>query len=130
MGGTDGRTDERTNERTDIRITIYPRNFVCGGYKNLDYSSYSYFSCRRFENIRNAAGVNHSRCCAIAEILWSRSRLPEISKFYKSETATLSQLHFMHHMYQMYFYTTWRKSKAILNSMNTFNSILFNLSIF
>ena len=30
---------------------------------------------------------------------------------------------FMHHMYQRYFYTTWRKSKAILNSMNTFNSV-------
>ena len=29
-GGTDG----RTNERTDIRITIYPHNFVCGGYNN------------------------------------------------------------------------------------------------
>ena len=28
-------TDERTNERTDIRITIYPRNFVCGGYNNI-----------------------------------------------------------------------------------------------
>ena len=41
-------------------------------FKNLDYSSYSYFSCRRLGNIRNIAGVNHSRCCAIAEILWSR----------------------------------------------------------
>ena len=30
-----GRTDGRTNERTDIRITIYPREFVCGGYKNI-----------------------------------------------------------------------------------------------
>ena len=36
MGGTDGSTNERTNERTDIRITIYPRNFVCGGYKKSD----------------------------------------------------------------------------------------------
>ena len=37
--------------------------------------------------------VNHSRCCAIAMILWSRSRLPEISKLKKkSETVTLSQL--------------------------------------
>ena len=32
-GQTYGRTNEGTNERTDIRITIYPRNFVCGGYK-------------------------------------------------------------------------------------------------
>ena len=29
------------------------------------------------------AGVNHSGCCAIAEILWSHSRLPEMSKFLK-----------------------------------------------
>ena len=32
---------------------------------------------------QNTVRVNHSRCCAIAEILWSRSRLPEISKFLK-----------------------------------------------
>ena len=51
--------------------------------KNLDYSSYSYFSSTRLGNVRNTAGVNHSCCCAIAEILWSRSRLPEISKFLK-----------------------------------------------
>ena len=56
---------------------IAPNSF----FKNLDYSSYSYFSCRRLGNIRNIAGVNHSRCCAIAEILRTRSRLPEISKF-------------------------------------------------
>ena len=34
-GRTDGQTEERTNERTDIRITIYPRNFVCGGYNDM-----------------------------------------------------------------------------------------------
>ena len=46
----------------------------------------------RLRNVQNIAGVNHSCCCAIAEILWSRSRLLEISKFKKSETATLSEL--------------------------------------
>ena len=56
---------------------IAPNRF----FKNSDHSSYSYFSCTRLGNIRNIAGVNHSLCCAIAEILWSRSRLPEISKF-------------------------------------------------
>ena len=30
--GLESGTDGRTNERTDIRTTIYPRNFVCGGY--------------------------------------------------------------------------------------------------
>ena len=30
----DGRTGEQTKERTDIRITIYPSNFICGGYNN------------------------------------------------------------------------------------------------
>ena len=60
--------------------------------KILDYFSYSLFSCMRFGNVQNTVGVNHSRCCAIAEILWSCSRLPEISKFLKSEMATLSQL--------------------------------------
>ena len=29
------------NERTDIRITIYPRNFVCGGYNNGKLQVYS-----------------------------------------------------------------------------------------
>ena len=47
--GRDGRTDERTNERTkgrtDIRITIYPRNFVCGGYKKYPYHFWTRFSC-------------------------------------------------------------------------------------
>ena len=41
----DGRTNERTNQRTneptngrtDIRITIYPRNFVCGGYNKITF---------------------------------------------------------------------------------------------
>ena len=37
--------------------------------------------------------MNRPRCCAISEILWSHSRLPEISKFKKSEMATLSLLH-------------------------------------
>ena len=37
MGGTDGQTDERM----DIRITIYPRNFVCGGYnENMNYTEF------------------------------------------------------------------------------------------
>ena len=44
-------------------------------------------------NVQNTARVNQSRYCAIAEILWSRSSLPEISNLKKkSETATLSQL--------------------------------------
>ena len=34
------------------------------------------------DNVQNTAGVNHSRC-AIAEILWSRSRLAEILIFLK-----------------------------------------------
>ena len=51
--------------------------------KILDYFSYSLFSCMRFGNVQNTVGVNHSRCCAIAEMLWSCSRLPEISKFLK-----------------------------------------------
>ena len=61
---------------------IAPNSF----FKNLDYSSYSYFSCRRLgnvRNVRNTAGVNHSRCCAIAKIPWSLSRLPGISTFQK-----------------------------------------------
>ena len=32
---------------------------------------------------KNTAGVNHFRCSAIAEILWSRRRLQEISKIQK-----------------------------------------------
>ena len=32
---------------------------------------------------KNTAGVDHSCCCAIADILWSRNRLQEISKIYK-----------------------------------------------
>ena len=43
----EGRTDGRTNERTDIRITIYPRNFVCGGYNNDCY----YVPQTKFGNI-------------------------------------------------------------------------------
>ena len=38
-------------------------------------------------NVQNTAGVNYSRCCAIAEILWSRSHLPEINRrrlYYRS----------------------------------------------
>ena len=31
--------NERTDKRTDIRITIYPRNFVCGGYKKLSWDT-------------------------------------------------------------------------------------------
>ena len=45
--------------------------------------------------VQNITGVYHSRCCAIAEILWSRSRLPEVhvlKKIKNSVTATLSQL--------------------------------------
>ena len=34
-------------------------------------------------NVQNTAGVNHFRCSAIAEILWSRRRLQEISKIQK-----------------------------------------------
>ena len=30
--------------------------------------------------LQNSAGVNRHRCCAIREILWSRNRLPKISK--------------------------------------------------
>ena len=33
-------TNERTNERTDIRITIYPPNFVCGGYNKTELKVY------------------------------------------------------------------------------------------
>ena len=40
MGGTDG----RTNEQTDIRITIYPRKFVWGGYKNNGFNMFLYLS--------------------------------------------------------------------------------------
>ena len=44
----------------------------------------------RLGNVQNTAGMNHSRCCTIAEI---RCCLPEISKFKKkSEMAKLSQL--------------------------------------
>ena len=78
-------------EKTLIDYSIHKgsfQNFIAPNsfFKNLDYSSYSYFSCRRLgnvRNVRNTAGVNHSLCCAIAEILWSRSRLPGISKFQK-----------------------------------------------
>ena len=58
-------------------------------FLNIEYSSYSYFASTRLGNVRITSGLNHSRCCAIAETLWSRSRLSEISKFLKSETATL-----------------------------------------
>ena len=37
----------------------------------------------RLGNVQNTAGVNHSCCCTIAEILWSCSHLPEITKFLK-----------------------------------------------
>ena len=49
---------------------IAPTNFL----KFLDYSSYSKFSCTWLGNVQNTAGVNHPRCCAIAEVLWNRSR--------------------------------------------------------
>ena len=54
--------------------------------------------------MRNIAGVNHSRCCAIAEILWSRSRLPEISKFLKigdGYVIAAMQLYLRNHLVQL-----------------------------
>ena len=36
-GQTDGRKDGRTDGQTDRVISIYPLNFVRGGYKNLQY---------------------------------------------------------------------------------------------
>ena len=36
-------------------------------------------------NVRNSAEVYHSCCYAVAEILWSRNRLPEILKFGANE---------------------------------------------
>ena len=39
-----------------------------------NYSSHSKFSCTMLRNDQNTTGVTHSRCCASAEILWSRSR--------------------------------------------------------
>ena len=53
------------------------------------YFSYRSYSCARLGNVPNTTTVINYRYCAITEILWSRSRLPKISK---SETATLSQL--------------------------------------
>ena len=40
----------------------------------INYSSHSKFSCTMLRNDQNTTGVTHSRCCASAEILWSRSR--------------------------------------------------------
>ena len=39
------------------------------------------FVCTWLRNVPYRAGVNHYRCYAIREILWSRSRLQEISIF-------------------------------------------------
>ena len=36
-----------------------------------------------FEKVPNTAGLKQYRCSAITEILWSHSRLPEISKCLK-----------------------------------------------
>ena len=47
MGGREGRTDGRT----DIRITIYPRNFVCGGYNKIKIKVDGYDIADVFENI-------------------------------------------------------------------------------
>ena len=47
----------------------------------------------RLGNVQNTSGVNPFRCCAIAEILLRSSRLPEISKLKKTDTATLSKLY-------------------------------------
>ena len=50
----------------------------------MDYSIHKVnFQVRGWEMSKNTAGVNHFRCSAIAEILWSRRRLQEISKIQK-----------------------------------------------
>ena len=54
-GRTDRRTEERPNGRTDIRITIYPLNFVCGGF-NKNQRWY-----------RNNPSRQRSMCCILID---------------------------------------------------------------
>ena len=51
--------------------------------------------CTRFGNVPNTTGVKHYRCCAITEILWSRSRLPEKSKFKKDVQVIAARWYFV-----------------------------------
>ena len=51
--------------------------------------------CTRFGNVPNTTGVKHYRCYAITEILWSRSRLPEISKFKKDVQVIAARWYFV-----------------------------------
>ena len=61
-GGLEIGRNGRTNERSDIRITIYPPNFVCEGYKNwyeFKISQKSFYfltrvnSCKKRDNSLN-----------------------------------------------------------------------------
>lgn len=76
--------------QSKIQIHRLPNNGII--YKNSAF--YATNSFWKFSTIlhtdnfhvrgwKNTARVNHHRCCAIAEILWGRSRLPEVSKFLK-----------------------------------------------
>ena len=50
----------------------------------------------RLGNIQNTAGVSHTRCCAIAEILWSRRRLnykKKIGDGYVKQLSPPPQMH-------------------------------------
>ena len=85
----DGRKDGRTNKRTDIRIIIYPRNFVCGGYKILHLqlpsfliqfgTIFTYFHWLNFKE-KNSSTFSLPTEVALASMLFSTNSFTAVAR--------------------------------------------------